>query len=130
LTPNSHLKKDKGVYPIHELAVTEGVLKVVLKYAEVNEAQRVISIQLQVGELRDITEEWVQRYFDYLSRGTLAEGGKIFIKQIPAALQCLECEEIFEANIRQENILCPGCNSAKNKLIAGSEFLIESIEVI
>jgi hydrogenase nickel incorporation protein HypA/HybF len=112
------------------LAVTEGVLNVVLKYAEENEAQRVVSIHLQVGELRDITEEWVQRYFDYLSRGTIAEGGKIAIKRIPAALKCLECEEIFKANIRQEKIICPGCDSVKNELVAGSEFLIESIEVI
>lgn len=112
------------------MAVTEGVLKLVLKYAEENEAQRVVSIQLQVGELRDITEEWVQRYFDYLSRGTIAEGSKISVKRIPAALKCLECEETFKANIRQEKILCPSCGSAKNELVAGSEFLIESIEVI
>ena len=83
-----------------------------------------------MGELRDITEEWVQRYFDYLSRGTIAEGGKIFIKRIPASLKCLECGEIFKANMRQENILCPGCKGTKNELVAGSEFLIDSIEVI
>ncbi len=130
MIPYSHIKSEMRACAIHELAVTEGVLKVVLKYAEENGAQRVVSIQLQVGELRDITEEWVQRYFDYLSRGTIAEGSRIDIKQIPAALKCLECEEIFKANIRQENILCPGCGSVKNELVAGSEFLIESIEVI
>lgn len=102
----------------------------VLKYADENQARRVVNIHLLVGELRDLTEEWMQRYFDYLSRGTIAEGGKIIIKRIPATLECADCADSFKADIRQNNIFCPGCGSAKNELVAGMEFLIESIEVI
>jgi hydrogenase nickel incorporation protein HypA/HybF len=101
-----------------------------LKYAEENQTHQVVSIQLQVGELRDFTEEWMQRYFDYLSRGTIAEGGKISIKRIPVTVKCIECAHSFNADIRQDNILCPDCGSTKNELVSGDEFLIESIEVI
>ncbi len=101
-----------------------------MKYAEENKACRIASIHLEVGELRDIAEEWMQRYFDYLSQGTIAEGGKIVVKRTPVVLKCLGCANCFNADIRQENILCPGCGSAKNELVSGSEFLIESIEVI
>ncbi len=101
-----------------------------MKYAEENRACRIVSIYLQVGELRDFTEEWMQRYFDYLSHGTVAEGGKIIIKRTPAAFECMECANNFKGDIRQDSILCPGCSSAKIKLISGKEFLIESIEVI
>jgi hydrogenase nickel incorporation protein HypA/HybF len=101
-----------------------------LKYAEENQTHQVVRIQLQVGELRDFTEEWMQRYFDYLSRGTIAEGGKISIKRIPVTVKCIECAYSFNADIRQDNILCPDCGSTKNELVSGDEFLIESIEVI
>ncbi len=101
-----------------------------MKYAEANKASRIASIHLQVGELRDLTEEWMQRYFDYLSRGTIAEGGKIVVKRIPVTMKCGECADSFNADIRQENILCPGCGSAKLELVSGREFLIESIGVI
>ena len=115
---------------IHELAITEDLLKVVMQYAEENQAQRVVIINLQVGELRDFTEEWMQRYFDYLSRGTIAEGGKIVIRKSPVAVQCLECAHAFNADIRQDNLLCPGCGCPQVKLVSGNEFLIESIGVI
>ena len=112
------------------MAVTESVLKVVLKYAEYNQACRVVSINLQVGELRDITEEWMQRYFDYLSHGTIAEGGKIVLRRSPALMKCGECAHSYNADIRQESVLCPGCGCAKIELVSGNEFLIESIGVI
>jgi len=101
-----------------------------LKYAEDKQASRIVNIYLQVGELRDFEEEWMQRYFDYLSENTIAEGGKIIIKKISAAFECKQCTNIFSADIRQDNIICPGCSYAKNELVRGNEFLIESIEVI
>ena len=115
---------------MHELAVTEELLKLVLKYAEENGAQRVVSINLRVGEMRDFTEEWMQRYFDYLSRGTIAEGGKIVLKTIPVKMECNECNATFGADIRQADINCPGCGSARSRVTAGNEFIIESIGVI
>ena len=120
----------KGVFNIHELAITEELLKLVLKYAEENDAQRVISINLQVGELRDFTEEWMQRYFDYLSRGTIAEGGKVVLKTIPVEMECNECMATFRADIKQADIKCPDCSSPSCRVIAGNEFIIESIGVI
>lgn len=72
----------------------------------------------------------MQRYFDYLSSGTIAEGGKIIINLIPAKLECLECKCTFEADIRQKKLPCPNCGSNNNKLISGNEFLIDSIGVI
>jgi len=115
---------------IHELAVTESLLKIVLKHAEENGAKRIVSIQLQVGELRDLTEEWMQRYFDYLSEGTLAEGGKILLTKIPVAFRCGACVHTFSADIRQSNLLCPACGHESCELVKGNEFLIESIGVI
>lgn len=101
-----------------------------MKYAEDNQACRVVSINLRVGELRDLTEEWMQRYFDYLSRGTIAEGGKIVLRRTPATVKCGECACSFTADIRRDNILCPDCGCAKIELVSGNEFLIESIGVI
>jgi hydrogenase nickel incorporation protein HypA/HybF len=112
------------------LAVTESLLKIVLKHAEENGANRVVSIQLQVGELRDLTEEWMQRYFDYLSEGTPAEGGKILMTKIPVSFRCEACAHNFNADIRQSKLLCPVCSHESCELVAGNEFLIESIGVI
>jgi hydrogenase nickel incorporation protein HypA/HybF len=116
---------------MHELGVTEGVLKVVLRHAEVSNADRVVSISLKVGELHDIIEEWMQRYFDYVSRGTIAEGAKIIIHQSPATVMCEDCGKAFPINIRKmDKILCPYCSGIKVNLASGRELIIEEIEVI
>lgn len=101
-----------------------------MKYAEENQARRVVSINLQTGELRDITEEWLQRYFDYLSRETIAEGAEIALKIVPLSLSCAACSRRFHADIKRDDIQCPACGSLENKLVGGNEFLIESIGVI
>jgi hydrogenase nickel incorporation protein HypA/HybF len=59
---------------MHELPITESILKIVLKHAEMNSARKVITVHLQVGKLSDLEDDWIQRYFDYLSKGTIAEG--------------------------------------------------------
>lgn len=112
------------------MAVTESLLKIVLQYAEESRAARVVSIKLQVGELRDITLEWMQRYFDHLSRNTIAEGGKISIASIPVTMECSSCRHTFTADIRQKDLLCPACGDENCTLLRGNEFLVESIEVI
>ncbi len=89
-----------------------------------------VNIRLQAGELRDLTEEWIQRYFDYLSKDTIAEGAKVTLARIPVTLTCRVCQSIFNADIRQDKIPCPACGSIAGELSGGNEFLIESIEVI
>jgi len=115
---------------IHELAITESLLKIVLKHAEENDADKVVSVQLQVGELRDIVEEWMQHYFDYLSKDTVAEGAKIMVRTIPATLRCENCAHQFSTDIRSSDPLCPLCSCDRWQVTGGEEFLIESIGVI
>ncbi len=59
------------------MPVTESILNVVLKHAAMNKAEKVIFVNLQIGKLSDLQDEWLQRYFDYLSKGTIAEGAKL-----------------------------------------------------
>jgi hydrogenase nickel incorporation protein HypA/HybF len=59
---------------MHELAVTESILNVVLKNAEASQAKKVIAVGLRIGDMTELQDEWIQRYFDHLSKGTLAEG--------------------------------------------------------
>ena len=58
---------------MHELAVTKSILQLVLDETEKNQAKEILKIQLVIGEMRNLEEEWIQRYFDYISKGTIAE---------------------------------------------------------
>ena len=116
---------------MHELAVTESLLQVVLRHAGEGGAAKVVSVSVKVGELSDLVSVWLQRYFDYLSRGTIAEGARIRIERIPATFRCDACGGVFPADPRtREAINCPRCASGAMTLVTGRECFVEQIEVM
>ena len=71
-----------AAYPkarMHELQITERILDVVLKHAAGQDVSKVVRIHLRIGALSDLEDEWIQHYFDYLSRGTVAENAQLAI---------------------------------------------------
>jgi hydrogenase nickel incorporation protein HypA/HybF len=116
---------------MHELAVTESLLQVVLRHAGEGGAGKVVSVSVRVGELSDLVNVWMQRYFDYLSRGTIAEGALIRIERIPATFRCDGCGDVFPADPRtREVIRCPLCASGEMTLVTGRECFVQQIEVV
>ncbi len=116
---------------MHELAVTEGMLKVVLRHAEMNKAKRVVGITLRIGEMSDIVDEWLKRYFDYLSRGTIAEGAQIIIERSPAVFSCGDCGAEYIVNLKaKDKFSCPECGANNVELISGREFLVQDLQVV
>jgi len=49
---------------MHELPITESILNIVITYAEKNDVKKVMAVNLRVGRLSDLEDEWIQRYFD------------------------------------------------------------------
>jgi len=115
---------------MHELPVTESILNIVLKHAATNQVRSVVSISLRVGEMSDLEDEWIQRYFDYLSKGTVAEGAKLKIERVPVTIQCSSCQATYTVNLRQDkDPKCPQCGATGGKLLAGREYYIKDMEV-
>lgn len=116
---------------MHELPVTESILKIVLAHAEKNDVRRVVTIHLQVGRLSDLEDEWMQRYFDYVSRGTPADGAKLRIERTPIRLECSACAESYTvesgADIQKP---CPCCGCTGARLLSGREYFIKNMEVL
>jgi hydrogenase nickel incorporation protein HypA/HybF len=115
---------------MHELPITESILKIVLTYAAKNDVRQVMVIHLRVGRLSDLADEWIQRYFDYLSKDTVAEGAKLKIERTPIKLQCNSCAKSYEVEITNiGDTVCPDCGQKNSKLISGREYYIKDMEV-
>jgi hydrogenase nickel incorporation protein HypA/HybF len=114
---------------MHELPVTQSILDVVLKHAHMNGVRRVIAINLAVGKLSDLEDEWIQQYFDYISKGTLAEGAKLVIERVPVVFRCKSCQASFEVDVRQmKDLVCPECGEKEFTLVSGREYYIKDME--
>ena len=116
---------------MHELSVVDSILKVVLKHAALNKVEKVVGVGLRIGELSDLVDEWVQHYFDYLSKDTVAAGAVLKIERSPVIFRCEKCKGEFNVNPREvEKIACPSCGGEQVAFVSGREFYIKDIEVI
>jgi len=112
---------------MHELAVTEQMLRVAIEYAEEAGASRIARLNLVVGDLSSIVDDSVQFYFDYLSEGTPAAGATLHFERIPARLRCRACGAEF--TMGDMDWTCPHCGALGGDVVAGREFYLDSIEV-
>ena len=81
--------------------------------------------------MRDFIESVTQRYLDYLSKGTMAEGAKVIFRQVPASAVCHECHSIFDFDWRSETrISCPNCKQTNAELKTGAELEVEAIVIV
>ena len=112
---------------MHELAVTQNIMDIVLGEAKAAEATKITKINLVVGELSGVVSDCVQFYFDFLKKGNAAEEATIDFKLVPAELRCRDCSTSF--NPRNSVWACPNCQSTSVEVIGGRDCYIESIEV-
>ena len=75
---------------MHELAVTESILDIAVKYAEQAGASRVSDLYLVIGRLSSIVDDSVQFYWDIVSQNTLCAGSRLHFQRVPAELLCLD----------------------------------------
>ncbi len=114
---------------MHELPVIENILKVVLAHAVKHRVKRVVAIHLEVGELSDLEDQWMQHYFDYLSKGSPAEKARLVIERVPARLQCNQCGETFPFTMAlDESNVCPACAAGDCRLISGQGYFVKNLE--
>jgi hydrogenase nickel incorporation protein HypA/HybF len=113
---------------MHELSVTQSILDIALRHAERAGAQRILAINLVIGELTGFVDDSIQFYFDFLSKDTLAQGARLNFERVRARVRCLACgAEYVPPGTRLW--ACPKCEALGSEVIAGREFSVASIEV-
>ena len=116
-----------AVNTVHELAVTQNILDIVLSEAKAAQASRITKISLVIGELSGVVSDCVLFYFDFLKKGNAAEEATIDFRLVPAELRCRDCLTNF--NPKDSAWICPNCQNTSLEVISGRECYVESIEV-
>lgn len=112
---------------MHEIAIAQGILDIVLKTAAENNAKKVTGIKLLIGQMTQIEPDCLKFGFAALSMGSIAEGADVEIKLIPLVGRCNNCEQQF--SVERYCFLCPQCNSASVTLVSGRELAVDYLEV-
>ncbi len=114
---------------MHELPVTRSILEIVLRHAAANDVKRVSAIDLSIGALSDLEPEWIQSYFDHISRGTPADGARLRVRRSPLTFRCASCSAEFDAARESlDRVGCPECGSGDASVIGGTGYTVEAME--
>lgn len=68
---------------MHELAFTEGVIKLVTAEGKKQGFTKCLGITLAVGKYSGLIPECIEEFFPLASEGTIAENAKLIFKESP-----------------------------------------------
>ncbi len=109
---------------MHELSLSQAILETVERHAG---GRRVGTINLRVGRLRQVVPDTLAFYLKIVSEGTVCEGARLEIEDVPAVLACTDCGERWQVELA--HFRCPVCRSGAVEVSSGQEFEVESIDV-
>jgi len=114
---------------MHELAVAEHLLKQVERHAKEAGAQRVVAVDLVLGDRAHLVEASLQLHFELLAaaEGSLAQGANLRFRHVSMKLRCAACGLDYQPEAA--HFLCPSCQQPGALIDAGDALLIEALEV-
>ena len=110
---------------MHELSLSSAIVETVERHAA---GRRVTLVTLTIGALRQVVAESLSFYFEIVSRGRLCEGAKLEQNVIEARVRCKPCDRTW--TLDEPNFRCPECNGSDVDVLTGTEFEVDSIEVV
>lgn len=112
---------------MRERDAIQSILTKALLKARESSATGIKSLQLAIGEIAELDQNAIQKHWEELSQGTLAERAQLHFRSINAEVQCMACFQKYRP--LNGNIHCPYCGSYGAKILSGEEFYLESIEL-
>lgn len=108
---------------MHEFSITSSLVDAVLDLAKQKGSSRVLEVYLKVGKLRALSLDQVRFSYGILVKGTLLEGSRLFITEVPGNVRCSACgyhaELDMDFHFGIAPLACPQC--ATPLLIEGGD---------
>ncbi|MHA1410123.1 MAG: hydrogenase maturation nickel metallochaperone HypA [Candidatus Odinarchaeia archaeon] len=122
---------------MHEFSTAEMIINTVLASASDYNVEKILQINLEIGEFTLLNHHQLRFALKTLAKGTIAEGAKITIKTIKGSIKCEKCgyegtrqvEDIDHMMISFTPFTCPKCSSPDTVIISGREVNIKNIQL-
>jgi hydrogenase nickel incorporation protein HypA/HybF len=103
------------------------LLESVEEQARLAGADKVVAINLVVGERTGFVDDSLLFYFDLLTPGTVVEGARLNVRRVPMRFQCAACDRTYSPV--GADFGCPTCGAVGQVTDDGAAMMIESIEI-
>ena len=112
---------------MHEVSIMEQTIEIALNNAHNQGANKIHQLKMRIGAVSGVVPEALNFAFDVVTEGTIAQGAKLEIDIVPVVSYCPHCQIEFQPpDLFYE---CPQCDRLSNKVIAGREIELTSLEI-
>lgn len=115
---------------MHEMSLAEGVLQIVedaARKAGDDGFARVKTVFIEIGQLSSVEPDSMRFCFDAVTRGTLAEGARLEVIEVPGEGWCFTCSKTVPLAVLYDP--CPACGSYPVQATGGTEMRVKELEV-
>lgn len=112
---------------MHEMSLTESLLRLIEEQAAAQHFARVTAVRLEIGCLSHADPEAMAFCFDAAARGTLAEGARLEILRTPGRAWCMACAKPMPIAERFDP--CPECGGHQLQVTGGDALRLRELEV-
>jgi len=117
-----------GMYVVmHELSIAESIVRIVRDSVELENGERVRTVEMVAGELTGIVRETLDFCFEFATKDTILEGATLVIDMVPLSGRCKVCGREF--SIKDYEFACPECASTDVEMTSGQELYVKQVEV-
>jgi len=112
---------------MHELSIIQSVVSTITE-AMGTRPERILCVRLRVGALSGVVEGALQFGYEIATEGTILQGSKLEVVNLPVMIYCKSCAELRELDGVQ-SFRCPVCGALSGNIRQGRELEIESVEI-
>lgn len=114
---------------MHELSIACDLVEIAEAAARTAGAERVAVVYLKLGVFAGVVKEALLFGYDTAAKGTLLEGSRLEIEDVPLVIFCPACNR--ESLITSIQCLeCPICANPVTEIRQGKELELTSMEII
>jgi hydrogenase nickel incorporation protein HypA/HybF len=112
---------------MHELSLAEGVLQRIEESAARDGFTQVRTVWLEIGQLAAVAPDAMKFCWDAVSRGSIAEGARLEIIDVPGRAWCPNCRQTVP--LVEVYAICPVCGGCQLEITSGTEMRVKELEV-
>lgn len=113
---------------MHELSIAHSLVEIAAQAAAKAQARRVLEVHLRIGALSGVEPGALLFCYDLAAEGTLLQGSKLILLELPMVLHC----DVCAADVEQPDVQrfrCPRCGTPTGDLRQGRELEVASLEI-
>jgi hydrogenase nickel incorporation protein HypA/HybF len=112
---------------MHEMALAEGILRIIEDQAAASGFERVTRVRAEVGRLAGVEIAALRFSFDAVMNGSVADSAVLEIVETPGQGWCMDCGTTVEISALYD--ACPLCGGYQVHATGGMEMRVLDLEV-